>query len=75
MLMTTVQLLFVSDYDTHIVIYTFTLKQDISLAREFQKHISNASSKKYVMDQKKYIEWSIKGSGMSMSIMFKTETV
>ena len=75
MLMTAVQLIFVSDYDTHIVIYTFTLKQDKSLAREFQKHISNASSKKYVMDQKKYIEWSIKGSGMSMSIMFKTETV
>ena len=41
MLMTTLQLSGAAAYDLHMAIHTSTANTDISLAREFQKHLSD----------------------------------
>ena len=51
MLMNTVQLPSVEAYDTEMVIHNSTVKKDISLAKEFQKHLLDPSRKNSVMGQ------------------------
>ena len=41
-------------YDTQMVMHTGNRTYDISLAREYQKHLSNAARKHGVIDQVKY---------------------
>ena len=52
-LMSTVQLPGEKRYYTQMVMHTGTHTYDVSLAREFRKHLSNASLKHIVIDQGK----------------------
>ena len=52
-LMSTVQLPGEKRYYTQMVMHTGTHAYDFSLAREFRKHLSNASLKHIVIDQGK----------------------
>ena len=40
-------------YDKHMSMHTLTANKDISLAREFKKHLYDPSCKNNVMDQGK----------------------
>ena len=51
--METVQLKGARSYDTQMVMNTGTRKPDVSLASEFQKHMSTAERKHGVIDQAK----------------------
>ena len=53
-LMPIVQLTGAKGYDTHMVMHTGTCASDVSLAREFKKHLSNETHKHGVIDQVKY---------------------
>ena len=53
-LMPTVQLLGARIYDTQMIMNTGTCTSDVILAREFQKHLSNAARNHGVIDQGKY---------------------
>ena len=57
-------------YDDHMEFQTTTQKQDIVLAQEFQKHLSNITQNNGVIDQGKYINTLVNGNGVSISIMF-----
>ena len=52
--MSTVQLLGTKGYDTQMVIHTGTCTYNVSLANEFQKHLSTAAQKHGVIYQGKY---------------------
>ena len=41
-------------FDSHILMHYFTPKNDVSLAKESQKHLSKDDSKNGVIDQGKY---------------------
>ena len=71
MLTTTVQLPGAAAYDSHMEKHTLTVNTDISLVREFQRHILDSTRKHGVIYQVKYRKMSIKKSGPSTSIMFK----
>ena len=58
MLITNVQFTNISGYDTQMAMYTSTQKEDISLARKFQKLLSNPTNKNGVIDLGKYRKWS-----------------
>ena len=53
-LIATLKLPYAKSYDTHMVMHTGTRTSDVSLAREFQKHLSGAAHKYGVIDQVKY---------------------
>ena len=59
--------------DPHMAMYTCTMSKEISLARELQPPLSNPSYKNDVIDQGKYRNGPVKGSGTRLSIMSKTE--
>ena len=54
MLMTKVQLPGSKGYEKQMEMHTNTQKEDISIARDFQKHLSNTARKNGVIDQGKY---------------------
>ena len=54
MLKKTVQLIGAEAHETQMEMHTLTLNKDISLAREFQKHLFDISRKSGVMDQGEY---------------------
>ena len=62
-LMSTVQLPSAKHYDTKIVIHNGTHTYDVSLARYFQKHLSNAAHKRGVVNQGKYKKGKVNKSG------------
>ena len=51
--MSTMKLPGAKGYDTKMVMYTGTCTSGVSLAREFQKHLSNAGLKHVFIDQGK----------------------
>ena len=53
MLTKAVQLTGAASYESQMKMHTSTLNTDISLAREFQKHLSYSKRKNGVMDQGK----------------------
>ena len=53
-LMLTMELTGAKRYEKNMVIHTGTCTSDVSLAREFQKHLSNAARNHGVIDQGKY---------------------
>ena len=53
MLMTTVHLPGVEDYDSQIEIHNSTANKDISLARELKKHISDPTRAHVLLDHNK----------------------
>ena len=59
-LMATVQLPGSKGYGMQMLMHSTIHKYNISLALEFQKHLSNTSCKNRVIDQGKYIKWDIK---------------
>ena len=62
-------------YYTHMEIHTSTPNEDIILAREFQKCLSDPKRKNGVIDQDKYIKWSIQIKwDVHEYIMYKTAT-
>ena len=52
--MSTVQPTGAKRYDTHMFLHTVTYKSDVSLASEYQKHLSTAARKHVVICQGKY---------------------
>ena len=58
--MSTVQLLGAKGYDTYMVIHTRTCTYDVSLARKFQKHLSNVTRKYGVINQRKFKKGKVK---------------
>ena len=53
-LMSTMKLPDAKIYDTKMFMKTVTCTYDVSLAREFQKHLSNASCKHRIIYERKY---------------------
>ena len=49
-----------------------THKEDVSLSKEFQKHLYNKTQNNGVIVQGNYLNVLVNGSVMSLSIMFKT---
>ena len=70
--MSTVKLPGERGYDTHMVMQTGTHTYDVSLTREFKKHLSNAACKHGVISQEKYKKWQVNGSGKKDNIMFRS---
>ena len=64
-LISTVELTGAKGYDTHMVIHTISHTSDVSLAREFQKHLSNAERKHGVIYQDKLKKVERKGVSCS----------
>ena len=58
-------------YDTQMVMHTGNRTYDISLAREYQKHLSNAARKHGVIDQVKLKDGQVKKSGQKGNIVFR----
>ena len=58
-------------YDTQMFMHTGTCTSDVSLASEFQKHLSTAARKHGVIDQGKYtkraskLKWTERGISCS----------
>ena len=57
--------------DQHILMKYSTQKNYVSMAKEFQKHLSNEHHKHGVIDQGKYKKYPVKESGKTESIMFR----
>ena len=60
MLITTVQLTGASDYDSQMLMHTSTENTDISLSREFQKHLSDPIWAHGLLDHSKDIKCASK---------------
>ena len=58
-------------YDTQMFMHTGTCTSDVSLASEFQKHLSTAARKHGVIDQGKYKNGQVNKSGNKGNIMFR----
>ena len=52
--MSNVQLTGSKTIDSHILMYSCTHKNDVSLAKQFPKHLSREHRKHGVIDQRKY---------------------
>ena len=61
-LMSTVQLPVSRKFDSQILMHSFTPKNYVSLAKEFQKHLSNDDHKHGVTDQGKTGKYPVKES-------------
>ena len=59
-LMKTVKLPGSKYYYTQMAMHLYTQNVDVSLYREFQKHLPSASQKNGVIDQGKYRKWASK---------------
>ena len=70
-LMSTVQLLGATPYDTQIVMHTGTCTSDVSLARQFKKNLSSAPHRHGVIDQGTYKNGQVRKSGQRQNIIFK----
>ena len=62
-------------YDIHTEMNNSKATKDISLAREFQKHLSDPSCKHGVTDKGKGREWASKKSRPSASIVSNIENM
>ena len=60
MLMKTVQLLDAAAYDSQMTMHILTVNTDISLAREFQKHLSDLTWEHGLLDLGKYVKCASK---------------
>ena len=58
--MSNIQLPGSKTFDSHILMHSFTPKNDVGLAKEFQKHQSKDDRKHEVIDQGKYRKISSK---------------
>ena len=58
-------------YESHTVMHTSTANTDISLEREFQKHLSDPTRAQGLLDHSKYIKHASKQKVLIMSIMSK----
>ena len=70
MLITNVWLHGMIGYGKQMEMHTSTKKEYISLAREFQKHISDPTRKNGVIDQVNYIKQASQQIGLYVSIMY-----
>ena len=55
-----------------MTVHTSTHTEEISLERKFSKMFSEKSHKNSVIDKGRYINVSVSGSGLIMSIVYKT---
>ena len=70
-----VQLPATSAYYSQVKMHTSTTNPDISLARGFQKHISNPTWAHGLLYHGKEENVTVNGNGLSVSIMPKTENM
>ena len=75
MLIKTVKLPIAVDYDSQIEMHTSTTNTYISLWREFQNNLSDPTWAHGILDQGKGKNSPVKGSGLNVSIMSKTENM
>ena len=69
--MSNVQLPGSNIFDSHMKMYTGNQRYDVSLAKEFQKHLTKEHRKNGVTDQGKHKKYLLKENGQIENIMFK----